>query len=40
MQEFVFCGIMKLNRWIYAKKKANGLYFYKARDEGKEGETN
>ena len=27
---------MKLNKWICAKKKANGLYFYKVHDEVKE----
>ena len=31
---------MKLNKWICAKKKANGLYFYKDRDEVKEGQPN
>ena len=40
MHEFVFFGILKLNKWICAKKKANGLYFYMGCDEGKEGETN
>ena len=40
MCEFVFCRIMKLNKWIYAKKKANGLYFYKGHDEVKEGQPN
>ena len=24
---------MKLNKWIYAKKKANGLYFYEGHNE-------
>ena len=35
---------MKLNKWICAKKKAkkkaNGLYFYKGHDEVKEGQPN
>ena len=39
MHEFVFFGIMKLNKWIFAKKKANGLNFYKGLDEVKEGQT-
>ena len=26
---------MELNKWICAKKKANGLYFYKGHDEVK-----
>ena len=38
MHEFVFCRIMKLNKWICAKKKANGLCFYKGHDEVKEGQ--
>ena len=29
---------MKLNKWICAKKKANGLCFYKGHDEVKEGQ--
>ena len=24
---------MELIKWIYAKKKANGIYFYKGHDE-------
>ena len=40
MHESVFCKIIKLNKWIYAKKKANGLYFYKEHDEVKEGQPN
>ena len=31
---------MKLNKWICAKKKANGLQFYKGHDEVKEGQPN
>ena len=31
---------MKLNKWICAKKNANGLYFYKGHDEVKEGQPN
>ena len=31
---------MKLNKWICAKKKENGLYFYKSQDEVKEGQPN
>ena len=31
---------MKLNKWIYAKKKAYGLYFYKGHDEVKECQLN
>ena len=31
---------MKLNKWIRAKKKADGLYFYKGYDEVKEGQPN
>ena len=31
---------MKLNKWICAKKKTNGLYFYKGHDEVKEGQPN
>ena len=26
---------MELNKWIYTKKKANGLYFYKFHNEFK-----
>ena len=40
MREFVFCRIMKLNKWICAKKKANDLYFYKGHDEVKEDQPN
>ena len=40
MREFVFCGIMELNKWIYVKKKTNGLYFYKGHDEVKEDQSN
>ena len=40
MREFVFCRIMNLNKLICAKKKANGLYFYKDYDEVKEGQPN
>ena len=40
MREFVFCKIIKLNKWICAKKKANELYFYKGHDEIKEGQPN
>ena len=40
MLEFVFCKIIKLNKWICAKKKANELYFYKGHDEVKEGQPN
>ena len=40
MREFVFCKIIKLNKWICAKKKANELYFYKGHDEVKEGQPN
>ena len=40
MREFIFCKIMKLNKWICAKKKANGLYFYKGHDEVKECQLN
>ena len=32
IHEFVFCRRMKLNKWICAKDKANGLYFYKGHD--------
>ena len=38
MHEFVFCRI--INKWNCAKKKANGLYFYKGHDEVKEGQSN
>ena len=31
---------MKLNKWICAKKKANGLYFYQGHNEVKEGQPN
>ena len=31
---------MKLNKWICAKEKDNGLYFYKGHDEVKEGQLN
>ena len=31
---------MKLNKWIYAKKKANGLYFYKGHDDIKKSQPN
>ena len=31
---------MKLNKWICAKKKANGLYFYKGHDKVKEHQLN
>ena len=31
---------MKLNKWICANKKANGLYLYKSYDEVKEGQPN
>ena len=31
---------MELNKWICAKKKANGFYFYKGHDEVKEGQLN
>ena len=31
---------MKLNKWICAKKKTHGLYFYKGHDEVKEGQPN
>ena len=31
---------MKLNKWICAKKIANGLYFYKGHYEVKEGQPN
>ena len=40
MREFVFCRIMKLNKWICENQKANGLYFYKGHDEVKEGQPN
>ena len=40
MREFVFCRIMKLIKWICAKKKTNGRYFYKGHDEVKEGQPN
>ena len=40
LREFVFCRRMELNKWICAKKKANGLYFYKGHDEVKEGQPN
>ena len=41
MHEFVFCSrIMKLNKWICAKRKPNGLYFYNGHDEVKEGQSN
>ena len=40
MYEFVFHRKMKLNEWNCAKKKANGLYFYKGHDEVKEGQHN
>ena len=33
MYEFVFYRRIELNKWICAKKKANGLYFYKGHDE-------
>ena len=35
MHEVVFCRIMKLNKWICAKKKVSGIYFYKGHDEVK-----
>ena len=31
---------MKLNKWICAKKKPNGLYFYQGHNEVKEGQPN
>ena len=31
---------MELNRWICAKKKVDGIYFYKGHDEVKEGQPN
>ena len=40
IREFVFRRIMKLNKWIGAKKKANELYFYKGHNEVKEGQPN
>ena len=40
MREFVFCKIMKLNKWICVKKKGNGIYFYKGHDEVKEDQPN
>ena len=40
MREFVFCRMIKLNKWICAKKKSNGLWFYKDHDEVKEGQPN
>ena len=40
MREFVFCRMIKLNKWICAKKKSNGLQFYKGHDEPKEGQPN
>ena len=40
MHKFVFCRRMKLNKWICAKKKVNGPYFYKSYDEVKEGQPN
>ena len=40
MREFVFCRMIKLNKWICAKKKSNGLRFYKDHDEVKEGQPN
>ena len=33
MRKSVFCRRMKLNEHICAKKKANGLYFYKGHNE-------
>ena len=39
MREFLFYRIMKLNKWICAKEKDNGLY-YKGHDEVKEGQLN
>ena len=35
LREFVFCRKTELNKLIYAKKKASGLYFYKGHDEVK-----
>ena len=40
LREFVFCKRMKLNKWICAKKKANGLYFYKGHDKVRKGQLN
>ena len=40
LHEFVFCKRMKLNKWICAKKKANGLYFYKGHDKVRKGQLN
>ena len=40
MREFVFCRIMKLNKRTCAKKKGNGLYFYKGHDKVQEGQPN
>ena len=40
MRGFVFYRIIKLNKWICVKKKANRLYFYKGYDEAKEGQPN
>ena len=37
LHEFVFCRIIELNKWICAKKIANGLYFYNGDDVVKEG---
>ena len=40
MREFVFCRRMKLYERICAKKKINGLYFYKGHNEVKVGQPN
>ena len=40
MREFVFCRRMKLYERICAKKKTNGLYFYKGHNEVKVGQPN
>ena len=40
MHEYDFCRRMKINEQIYAKKKANVLYFYKDHNEVKEDHPN
>ena len=40
MPEFVFCRRKELNKWICAKKKANGRKFCKGHNKIKEGQPN
>ena len=40
MHKYVFCMRMELNERICAKKKSNGLYFYKGHNEVKESQPN